>query len=297
LDIPYILYNIKEYQKDICNGKIPYFTREEDEKVSWTDVDFRRGTFTMYVHKEGDVVSSLIMKHRAWEYDELHALGMMMDRYFEKKNIGDPSKLTFIDIGAQVGWYAMNIASRGYKVFAFEPFTDNEYVLRRNICGNEDAKIVFINVALGEEEKICYLYSENSNKDDPALMCDVEMQNPANFKRGATQVFRLDDFADILKNVVAIKMDIEGFEYKLLRGGRKVILEGKVPFIMSEFSPQMLGERGDNPLEYLREFTKAGYKISNAGFDRNYFSDEQIVQLSKVDHIVNIFLIHSDAWN
>jgi len=284
-----------KYQNDICNGKVQYFTKEKDEKVKSTQATFQGASFTMNVHAEGDAVSSLILKWKAWEYKELQAVGTAMEKYMKSKNINDPSQLTFIDVGAQVGWYAMNIASKGYKVIAFEPFIDNEYVVRKNICANPKFKITFVNAALGEEEKTCYLYSENNNRDDPGILCDAEMVNPKFFNRGATEVYKLDDFADLIENVVAIKMDIEGFEYKLIRGGRKVILERKVPYIMSEFSPQMLGERGDNALAYLKEYINAGYKVSNTDFTSGFLNDQQIEQLSKIKNIANIFFTHQDV--
>jgi len=288
-----------KYQSDICKGKIKYFTKEQDEKVSWTNVTYQGSNFTMYVHNKGDAVSSLILKWKAWENDELQALGKIIEKYMKKKNINDPSQLTFIDVGAQVGWYAMNLASKGYKVFAFEPFADNEYVIRKNICANPNANITYINAALGEKDKTCYLYSENNNKDDPVLICNDEMTNPAFFNRGATEVFKLDDFADLIINFVAIKMDIEGYEHNLMRGGRKIILNQKVPFIISEFSPSMLTERGGNPLEYLQEYVKAGYRISNTSFESGFFNSEQIEEYAKTnfEQIPNIYLIHNDAFN
>ena len=42
--------------------------------------------------------------------------------------------LTLLDIGANVGWFTLALASRGYHVIAFEPFCENRKALKHSIC-------------------------------------------------------------------------------------------------------------------------------------------------------------------
>ena len=89
-------------------------------------------------------------------------------------------------------------------------------------------------------------------------------------------------------------MDIEGFEYRALQGGRKVFLDMHVPFIVTEFSMNMMAEHGSDGKKYLEEFLNAGYKVSLTGFGNNYVSIEDILTRNKVDGVINVFLTYKE---
>lgn len=67
-----------------------------------------------------------------------------------------------MDIGANIGWFTLAAASRGYHVVAFEPFIDNQAAIDKSIIENPgfDNLIVLHKVALGTENITCGLYSE-----------------------------------------------------------------------------------------------------------------------------------------
>lgn len=62
---------------------------------------------------------------------------------------------------------------------------------------------------------------------------------------------RLDDFERFFVNVGAVKME----------GGKNFFLNRKIPFIASEFGPWMIRKRRGDPLEFLKTFKNARYKI------------------------------------
>jgi len=284
-----------QYQKDICEGKVEYFTKEKDKKITSVKLNFRGSPFTMFVYKENDIVSTQIRQSGSWENSQLHQVGAIMEKYQKSHMISDPSQMTFLDIGAQVGWYMTNLAAKGYKVVAFEPMADNEYLVRKNICANPKSDIIYLNKALGNEDQICYLYSENKNKGDPGLFCGGSSPNhPAYFNRGAVEVHKLDDFTELFENVIVVKMDIEGFEHNVIRGGRNFIFERRIPYIQSEFAPKMLREKGGDPREYLLEYIKAGYSVSRVGFEVEFLTPVQIEELALIDGIIDIFFTHGD---
>ena len=76
----------------------------------------------------------------------------------------------------------------------------------------------------------------------------------------------MDDFASYFKNLAVIKMDIEGSEGLALQGGRKVFIDMKIPYIVTEFSPRMLREAGTDPIKYVQEFIDAGYDVAEGAF-------------------------------
>ena len=64
------------------------------------------------------------------------------------------------------------------------------------------------------------------------------------------------------KNISLMKIDVEGYEYEVLKGGKELITKYHVPFVALEFSPSYLKEVGSEPRELAQFFVDNGYKIS-----------------------------------
>ena len=48
------------------------------------------------------------------------------------------SGTSFVDIGANVGWYSFMYAQHGYEVLAVEPMTANRALINATMCKNPD---------------------------------------------------------------------------------------------------------------------------------------------------------------
>ena len=68
------------------------------------------------------------------------------------------------------------------------------------------------------------------------------------------------------KNISLMKIDVEGYEYEVLKRGKELITKYHVPFVALEFSPRYLKEVGSEPRELAQFFVDNGYKISLKGF-------------------------------
>ncbi len=122
-----------------------------------------------------------------------------------------------LDIGANVGVIAQMLDKDGFNVIAFEPQRAIYALLEKNFSG------MCYNVALGESRDTTIMpafdYEQKGNYSDVA--CDTRND------RGYVKVpIRTLDSFDI-KNVCFIKMDVEGFELKVLRGGLTTIKRDK----------------------------------------------------------------------
>lgn len=42
----------------------------------------------------------------------------------------------FIDIGANIGWFSLNMACAGHPTFAFEAMPENQMLMRASMCQN-----------------------------------------------------------------------------------------------------------------------------------------------------------------
>lgn len=284
-----------ELQDAFCKDRKPFEMPEIERNIDLSYVYYQGYSFTLYAFIKGDIVSDIVRKNHLWEPEESIQAVYAIDRYMSLKNIKNRNEVTFLDVGAQIGWFTMLIGSRGYKVVLFEPMKENEYILRRSLCNNQNVNALFINKALGKIEQNCSLYSENANIADPSLYCDTIPSSPTMVFRGRVETYKLDDFADYLTNVGLIKMDIEGFEYLALEGGKKVIIDMKVPFILSEFGVFMILDKGGNPLAYLKAFTDAGYRISTSTFTGPFLTEAQLSSLATFPIIVNLYMTHKSV--
>ncbi len=265
-----------------------------EQRVKMVKARFEGSELHMYIHSSSDIVSNFISQSGEWEHSETKEFYEAIKRYMEKRGIKDPGSLAVLDIGAQVGWYAVGLARKGFRVVAFEPMDVNLYTLRKTMCANPDLNITLVDRALGAENAQCFLYSDPANLGDPGMYCGRVGTDPRYIKVGTVDVFRLDDFAGVLKDVVAIKMDIEGYEHNVMRGGRKVMLDMHIPLIMSEFSIEMMKDKGGDPTEYLREFVRAGYKMSAEGFGKSFLTIDQVLNVTS-KRIISLYLTHESA--
>ena len=124
---------------------------------------------------------------------------------------------TVVDCGANHGFSTVLFgrwAGTAGTVVAFEPLPHNVGILRRNLEINRIANVKLRNVAIGEEDGIVEI---TTHSNGTILKGGVSL--------GATTqvpVRRLDDEMSGLK-VDFIKIDVEGYELKVLRGARRLL--------------------------------------------------------------------------
>ncbi len=124
----------------------------------------------------------------------------------------------FIDIGANVGTYTVLAAGiRQAHVIAIEPVPDTYQALLDNIHLNRlDDKVVAHNVGLAAREgKLPFSVSEGPTNH---VLTTAENSVPA----ACIPVKRLDDLAADYAPT-AVKIDVEGFEQEVIRGGQGVL--------------------------------------------------------------------------
>lgn len=171
--------------------------------------------------------------------------------------------MTVIDVGANIGQYAMLAAARmdeNGHVYAFEPAEDNFQILRRNVERSGYAT----RVSLFKEA-----VAAASGKRDFVLASDGGSNalwnpgaNPDNAGQTRTVKCRsLDDFVTEhrLARVDILKIDVEGADYEVLKGSRKT-LEVHRPILFVEFAERLLEKFAATPKEMLDLISAFGYR-------------------------------------
>lgn len=245
--------------------------------------------FSIEVYRENDIVSGSIQGF-GWETDYISQLNTYIRSYSRDHNIS-MSDLTFIDIGANIGWYSLNMAALGVKVVAFEPMKENIELFKHSLSLSNNVKsgvsdlITLHEYGLGDKEETCFLFSDNRNLGDGHVKC-VETESDLNMEedysvRGRVPLKRLDDIVNSKDtHVVAIKMDTEGFEGNVLEGGSQLILKGGVNVILTEFVPAHVIEKGGDPLKFMKRISDSGYSIKRNNWGYDYWNNEEMLTMS-----------------
>lgn len=222
--------------------------------------------------------------------------------FYRKNNaILNNKDIIVLDIGGNVGWYPSLLGRYGYTIISFEAFEKNYYVEKKNFCLlNNHSNIIIVPKGLGIEEKICHYFNHKSNPGNGMVICDNKdnlndkILGKAFIKESEVEITTLNYFIPYLcdKNVALIKLDVEGNELQILKGGSKLITKYHVPFVVLEFSPSHLKEVGSEPRKLAEFFVDNGYKISLEGFlSKNYITVDELLNKTVIQ--INCYFIHN----
>ncbi len=168
--------------------------------------------------------------------------------------------MVFVDIGAHIGYYTLLtsklIGTDGF-VFAFEPNPDNGILLEKSIKANGFKNIKLTKKALAQKTGKTSLFMSGVSNDS---RCYFSGENRKSIE---VETVSLDDFfKGTDQKIDFIKMDVDGFEFSVLRGAEKTISNSKNLMLISEFCPEYLTKAGEDPREYISYLEKLGFKIS-----------------------------------
>jgi len=171
---------------------------------------------------------------------------------------------TFIDVGANIGFFTAigaGLVGKQGQVHSFEPAPEHFYKLKNLAKNNSQYNIVANNFALGDEEKISKIYGDTFI---PALLGGNK-----NYTTTEVPIRRLDKYIKEkgLNNIKIIKIDVEGFEFPVLKGLEGYFLEcsknNSCPAIVCEIMPG-IGYKPKDFFDYMRGFSYYPFEVLNS---------------------------------
>ncbi len=124
---------------------------------------------------------------------------------------------TAVDIGAHIGTWSVNMASRFKKVIAFEPVDEHRECFAENVQADN---VELISAALGAAPGSVSISRDANNSGASHVKGD-----------GSVPMITLDSLC--LADVDLIKMDVEGYEANVIAGGKETLLRWK-PIVCCE---------------------------------------------------------------
>ena len=169
-----------------------------------------------------------------------------------------------LDVGGNIGYFTMWALAMGHKVTTFEPMDFNvRYIVTSIDANNFGANHTLYQNAVGNQAGRLAL--QPTNKQNRGNF-QVQMVNGAagelhgEYGLDYVDTVRLDDLVD--EDVHLIKIDVEGFEHKVLDGARKLVCSRLVRYIEFEFTTAK--SDGDCHAEQvLCWFATIGYRITS----------------------------------
>ena len=177
------------------------------------------------------------------------------------------------DIGTGAG-YMLPFLSRAVgptgRVVTFEPYKRSADLIRLSIQANGYTNVDVVQAAVSDHDGKGSLYLSPDNWTEHSLL-DLEHSKPAEDGYTAEVEFvRVDSALERLGHdfrVDIVKMDIEGGEWKAIKGMTKVIEQNPHITIMTEFWPQGFTRAGTTGRQYLEYLAGFGFKFQNMNMD------------------------------
>jgi FkbM family methyltransferase len=180
----------------------------------------------------------------------------IFDYIKEKLNV---QGTTIIDVGANFGFHTLEFADlvgdEG-KVYSFEPQRLVYYQLCGNIILNGRDNIYPKNFALSDEKTALKMENLQYYSDEPINIGNAHLDACTHLAYNMVDVNTLDSFE--FNNVSVLKIDVQGYEPKVLDGAKETILKNK-PVIFIEVEAPQLSIYGWNENDIFSRIEALGY--------------------------------------
>lgn len=163
-----------------------------------------------------------------------------------------------LDIGANIGYHTLMLASlvgNEGKCYAFEPNSENCRMILIGCDHNKLTNVTLVPTGLSDRAGWAYFSTHIGSNGGVVTEQYVALHGNG----GIVPMQTLDSFG--LRHADVIKIDIEGGEYKALKGGGALLASSR-PAIVSEFSAEMtIRVSGVSASDYLDWIASMNYKI------------------------------------
>ena len=190
-----------------------------------------------------------------------------------------------IDVGANIGYYSLlsvKLVGKEGKVYAFEPMSLAYNRFKKNLSLNNFTNIVLEKKGVSDKNEKLRVYFQNEyivpsmrKKEEGTILENIELTTIDNYVK-----------ANKINKVSLIKVDTDGYDFKVLKGAMETIKKFK-PLITIEVDPKE--EDHEMYLDFL--FKIPQYKVySDVGGKSKRYSKEEIASISKKRGIINLIL-------
>lgn len=194
-------------------------------------------------------------------------------------------KSVVFDIGAHIGSFIcfLNKNVKVSKIYAFEPFDENFEILSFNVSQNNFQNVQLINSCIGDYDGYCNI-DISVDTDAIRIIDDYSEKKHNSYKE--VQIISLQTFCEHheIDVIDLIKMDCEGYEYKILQKSSDFIKKHVRNVIMEVHDLDSVY----NTNYIINAFSSMGFQLKQLKRTKN---------ISSVLFFQNDVLIERDSFN
>jgi FkbM family methyltransferase len=167
--------------------------------------------------------------------------------------------MSVVDVGANQGLFTLllsRLTGPSGRVVAFEPDPELFRALDSNCRVNRAVNVTLHNLGLGSRAGNMILYRSLFNAGDNRLATGLP---EGSFRREMVNIVTLDEMGP--DRIDFIKMDVQGWEWEVVRGMRLVMERNPAIRILFEFWPHGLTRAGCAPEDLLGHFRQLGFDL------------------------------------
>jgi len=150
--------------------------------------------------------------------------------------ITETPKAIFMDIGANIGHHSIFLSKFASQVLAFEPYPKVNMQFKQQIAHNNISNIQIFETGLSDRRETLNYYAPTGNNEGIGSF-DESSIGKGNTSYGKLELQEGDQVieSDSWKDIKLIKIDVEGFEKKVIKGLTRTIEEER-PVIVCEIT-------------------------------------------------------------
>lgn len=157
----------------------------------------------------------------------------------------------FVDIGSNVGTYALWAADCGAEVIAVEPAAASVALLKDNLALNATSAVEVLHCALADEPGEMWLTQ------------GLDAMNHLVLEGTSGEHVQVRTLDDVLGNRTAsgVKIDVEGVERLVLSGGSAALASGRITALQLEWNDLSQSVLGESRAPIVEMLTQYGYEF------------------------------------
>jgi FkbM family methyltransferase len=233
-------------------------------RQSWITEDPQPVRYKMFLHPaDQDIyVSATIYGNEGNNMFEMD-LKAQLYRYIRATDgsYPKPENPIFLDVGANIGTHSLFFAAIGVRTHGFEPMPKNLNLIRCSVSSNPSMASTYEANGFGLSDK---------NNEGMCMRVDWNNQGNAFLETGedctigGIKLRRLDDYwKQVMKSEhpFAMKMDAQGFEGFVIKGGAEMFRTKPPVVFFMEYSPFRYRQYGIDASQILIDLMNYGYTI------------------------------------
>ena len=207
------------------------------------------GKYFLFLNPYDPVVSGAIF-FNIYEKSESHFIKSIC---YEGMNI--------LDIGANIGYYTAlfsQLAGERGSVIAIEPDLESYKYLSKSINSFNYKNVLSFRLAASDIKQKLPLFISKENRGDNRLYSTNEKRNSI-----MVDCLTVDELLEEnkIENLDLIKIDVQGYEPKVLKGMLNIVRSSKKLILLSEFWPKGILQAGESPKEFLTMLRKMQFQL------------------------------------